>query len=81
MAGLGTAFFSVLKASFFCVPLKNATFFYVLFLSFWQLMRSKRTMRSFAFFSEERKRTQKMQRSFAKNVKEHRDCFVLLQKM
>ena len=26
-SGLGTAFFSVLNASFFCVLLKNATFF------------------------------------------------------
>ena len=33
------------------VLLKNATFFYVLFSSFWWLMRPKRMMRSFAFFS------------------------------
>ena len=30
--GLGTAFFSFLNASFFCVLLKNATFFNVFFL-------------------------------------------------
>ena len=35
MPGLGTAFFYILNASFFCVLLKNATFFYVLFSSFW----------------------------------------------
>ena len=33
-AGLGTAFFYVLIASFFCVLLKNATFFYILFRVF-----------------------------------------------
>ena len=49
--GLGTAFFYVLNASFFCVLLKHTTFFCVLFSSFWGLMRPKRTMRSFAFFS------------------------------
>ena len=47
-AGLGTAFFSVLNVSFFSVLLKNATFFSVLFLRFWRLMKPKRTMRSFA---------------------------------
>ena len=46
-AGLGTAFFSVLNTSFFCVLLNNATIFYILFSSFWQLMRPERTMRSF----------------------------------
>ena len=40
-AGLGTAFFYVLNTSFFCV----------LFSSFWRLMKPKRMMRSFAFFS------------------------------
>ena len=30
-AGLGTTFFDVLNASFFCVLLKNALFFYILF--------------------------------------------------
>ena len=30
-AGLGTAFFYALNASFFCILLKHATFFYVLF--------------------------------------------------
>ena len=33
-AGLGTEFLSVLNASFFCVILKNATFFYILFRVF-----------------------------------------------
>ena len=47
-AGLGTAFFSVLNAPFFSVLLKNATFFCILFLSFWRLMKPKRMMRSFA---------------------------------
>ena len=50
-AGLGTAFFSVLNVPFFSVLLKNATFFCILFLSFWRLMKPKRTMHSFAFFS------------------------------
>ena len=34
LAGLGTAFFYVQNASFFCVLLKNATFFYIFFLKF-----------------------------------------------
>ena len=50
-AGLDTAFFYVLNASLFCVLLKHATFFCILFSSFWLLMRPKRTMRSFVFFS------------------------------
>ena len=50
-AGLGTAFFYVLNASFFCVLLKHSTSFSVLFSSFWRLMTLKRTMHSFAFFS------------------------------
>ena len=50
-SGLGTVFFYVLNASFFCVLLKHATFFCILFSSFWRLMRPKRTMRSFVFFS------------------------------
>ena len=49
--GLGNGFFYVLNASFVCVLLKHATFFYVLFLSVWQLMRPKRMMHYFAFFS------------------------------
>ena len=49
--GLGTAFFYVLNALFFCILLNHATFFYVLFSSFWGLMRPKRTMPTFAFFS------------------------------
>ena len=44
-AGLGTAFFPVL--------LKNVPFFTILFLSFWRLIRPKRTERSFPFFSKE----------------------------
>ena len=50
-AGLGTAFFSFLNVSSFCVLLKNTTFFYIHFSSFWRLKRPKRMMRSFAFFS------------------------------
>ena len=46
-AGLSTAFFSVLNTSFFSVLLKNATFYYVLFSSFWLLMRPKRTRECF----------------------------------
>ena len=49
--GLGTAFFYVLNASFFCGLLKQAKFFCVLFSSFWRLMKPKITMRYFAFFS------------------------------
>ena len=79
-SGLGTTFFCVLNASFFCVLLKNAMFFYVLFSSFWQLMRPKRTMHSFAFFSKECKKMQRMQHSFAKNIKEHIERNILLQR-
>ena len=50
-SGLGTAFFYVLNASFFCVLLEHAMFFWVLFSSFLLLMKPKRTMHSFAFFS------------------------------
>ena len=36
--------------------LKNATFFFDLFSSFWRLMKPERKMLSFAYFSYERKR-------------------------
>ena len=49
--GLCTAFLYVLNAWFFCVPLKHTTFFAFFFSSFWRIMKSKRTMSSFAFFS------------------------------
>ena len=71
------AFFSVRYVPFFK---KNVPFFSVLFSSFWRLMRPKRTFRSFPFFSKERKRTQRTQRSVAKNVKERKECNVLLQR-
>ena len=62
------------------VLLKNATFFSVLFLSFWRLMKPKkndaffyvlflRTEKNATFFCKEQKRTQ---RSFVKNVKNAR---------
>ena len=51
VSGLGTAFFYVLNALFFCALLKHTTFFCILFSSFWRLMKPKRMMRSFAFFS------------------------------
>ena len=57
------------------------TFFYVLFSCFWRIMKPKRTMRFFTFLSKERKRTQRRQHSFAKNVKERREHSVLLQRM
>ena len=58
-AGLGTTFFSVLNVSFFSGLLKNAMFFFFLFLSFWRLMKPKRMLHYFPFFSKEWKRTQK----------------------
>ena len=51
IAGLGTAFFSVLNILFFSVLLKNAMFFSVFILSFWRIMEPKRTLHSFPFFS------------------------------
>ena len=47
-AGLGTAFFSVLNALFFCVLLKYATFFYVLFSC---ILATYETQKNDAFFS------------------------------
>ena len=55
ISGLGTAFFSVQNVPFFSVLLKNATFFPILFSSFWQLMRPKRTFRSFLKNEKNRK--------------------------
>ena len=48
---LGTVFFSILNVLFFSILLKKATFFSLLFLSFWRLMKPRRTMHSFTFFS------------------------------
>ena len=67
-AGLGTAFFCVQHATFFCVLLKNATFFFAFFSNFWRLMKPKRMLRSFAFFLKERSFFQKNARSFEKNA-------------
>ena len=63
-AGLGTVFFCVRHATFFCVLLKNATFFFAFFSNFWRLMKLKRMLRSFAFFLKERAFFQKNARSF-----------------
>ena len=38
---------------------ENVTFFSVLFSRFWRLIKPKRTLRSFPFFSKERKRTER----------------------
>ena len=43
IAGLGTVFFPVQNVPVFPALLKNVPFFPVLFLSFWRLMRPKRT--------------------------------------
>ena len=44
--GLGIQERCVRYATFFCVLLKNAAFFFALFSNFWQLMKPKRTLRS-----------------------------------
>ena len=46
-AGLGTAFFYALNASFFCILLKHATFFYV----FFKFLATYVTQKNFTFFS------------------------------
>ena len=51
---------------------RNILFFSNLYSNFWRLMRPKRTLHSFPLFSKERKRTQRTQRSFAKNGKERK---------
>ena len=96
ITGLGAAFFCILNASFFCVLLKNATWFCILFSSFWRLMRpqknnaffcvlflrTQRMQRSFAKKERIRtQRTQRTQRSFAKNAKERKRMHVLLKRM
>ena len=55
-------------------------FFFARFVIFVWLMKPKRVQRSFAFFYKERKRTQRTPCSFIKNVKERRECFVLLKR-
>ena len=65
-AGLGIAFFCVRHATFFCVLLKNATFFFAFFSNFWRLMKLKRMLRSFAFFLKECAFFQKNPHSFQK---------------
>ena len=59
---------------------KKVPFFSILFLSFWQRMRPKRMFRSCPFFSKERKRMQRTQRSCAKKVKERKERNILLQR-
>ena len=56
------SFFISVRYVLFCS--KKRTFFSILFLSFWWLMKPKRMFRSFPFFSKERKRTQRTFRSF-----------------
>ena len=55
ITGLGTAFFPIQNVPVFRALLNNVSFFPVLFLSFWRLMRPKRTERSFAKNGKERK--------------------------
>ena len=61
--GLGTTFFSVLflavRYVLFRSKKKNVPFFSILFSSFLRLMKPKRTLGSFPFFSKEQKRTQR----------------------
>ena len=81
--GWAPAFISVQNVPFFSVLLKNATFFSVLFWVFgdlWDpkerkecnvlLQRTEKNPKNAMFFCKECKKTQRMQRSFAKNVKE-----------
>ena len=75
-AGLGTAFFCVRHATFFCILLKNATFFFAFFLNFWWLMKPKITLRSFAFYLKERAFFQKNARSFL-TLKKHLNVLFL----
>ena len=77
LPGLGTAFFYVLNASFFCVLLKHTMFFCILFLRTFKNAKNTKNAKNATFFCKEHKRTQRTQRSFAKNVKE---CNVLSQK-
>ena len=67
--GLSTTFFSVQNVSFFSVLLKNAMFFSVLY-EFLATYETQKNAKNATFFCKERRRTQRMQRSFAKNVKE-----------
>ena len=46
MKWLGTAFFSVLNASFFCVLLKNTTFFYCTVYSFFEFLATYETQKN-----------------------------------
>ena len=62
--GLGTALFSVRYVPFFSVLLKERS---VLFRSFFEFLGTYET-----------KRTQRTQHSFAKKVKERKECDVLL---
>ena len=64
---IDSALFYILNALIFCVLLKNAIFFYILFSSFCDLWDPKERW--------------VLSRSFLKNVKERRECNVLLQRM
>ena len=55
--GLGTLFFSVQHVPFFSVLKRER--FSVLFSRFWRLIKPKRMLHSFPFFSKERKRTER----------------------
>ena len=52
----------------------------VLFRSFFEFLATYETQKNVLFFSKERKRTQRMQHSFAKNVKERKERNILLQR-
>ena len=66
--GLGTEECCVRYATFFCILLKNAAFFFAFFSNFRQLMKAKRTLRSFAFFLKECAFFKKNAHSFKKNA-------------
>ena len=68
--GLGTTFFPIQNVPFFPALIKNVLFFPVLFFEFLATYETQKNVPFFPFFSKERKRTQRTERSFAKNGKE-----------
>ena len=68
--GLGTPFFSVRYITFFSILKKECSVLFHSFLEFLATYETQKNPKNTMFFCKERKRTQRTECSFAKNIKE-----------
>ena len=72
-SGLGTPFFSVRYITFFSILKKECSVLFHSFLEFLATYETQKNPKNTTFFCKERKRTQRTECSFAKNIKERKN--------